>query len=101
MLTASLRHIPINAHNMWWPCCSSDSSEQWRPEGRQKIITALITLPPGRVSVLSVSAQWYSWQCSQNIHGPLLRAVLPMQVEESARAMTINRQTKALTARSN
>ena len=36
-----LQNVPINAHATWQP--RSVEREQWRPKGRQGIITALTT----------------------------------------------------------
>jgi len=51
---------------------------------KAKIIIALTALPSGWVLAPSVSAQWHSWQCSQNLRGPFLRAILQTKVEASA-----------------
>ena len=58
-----------------------ESSEQWWPERRQKLLECLQLHHTGECRHLSIRAQW---QCSQN---PFLRAVLPMEVEVSAQAV--------------
>ena len=44
---------------------------------------------------VSVSERQRSRPCGQNLRVPLLRTVLPPEVEESARAMVANGETKA------
>jgi len=42
---ASLWLVPINTRHMM--VMAFESSKQWWPRGRQKIVTVLTTLPPG------------------------------------------------------
>jgi len=70
--------------------------EQWRPEGRQKIITALTTTPPGWVLAHKCQCATAIMPVQSQYLGPFLRAVLPTKVEASARAMAAKRKTIAL-----
>ena len=50
----------------------------------------------GEYRHVSVSERQRSRPCGQNLRVPFLRTVLPPEVEESARAMAANGETKAL-----
>ena len=50
----------------------------------------------GECRYISVSERQRSRPCGQNLRVPFLRTVLPPEVEESARAMAANGETKAL-----
>ena len=61
-----LQYVPINAHATWQP--RSVDREQWRPKGRQDIITALSQLSQhGEFRHVSVSERQRSRQCGQNL----------------------------------
>ena len=49
----------------------------------------------GEFRHVSVSERQRSQPCGQNLRVPFLRTVLPPEVEESARAMAANGETKA------
>ena len=87
------KFVPINAHATWQPV---DREQQWRPKGRQDIITALTTEPARWVWHVSVSERQRSRLCGQNIRVPFLRTVLPPEVGESARAMAATARQKRL-----
>ena len=50
----------------------------------------------GEFRRVSVSERQRSGSCGQNLHVPFLRTVLPQEVEENARAMAADGETKAL-----
>ena len=77
-----------------WPCYLN-----WASNGSEiqtQIITALTTSPPGWVWHISVNVRWQSWQCSQNLCEPFLRAVLPMIVKVGHSSNSGRWETKAL-----
>ena len=49
----------------------------------------------GEFCHVSVSERQRLWPCGQNLRVPFPRAVLPLEVEESTRAMVANSETKA------
>ena len=95
---ASLHLVPINAHGMWWPCCFFNWASNGS-ESQTQIITALTTSPPRWVWHISVNVHWQSWQCSQNLCGPFLRAVLPTNVKAGYSTNGSQREDKSSTTK--
>jgi len=87
--TFQLMHMSHDNHAVWvkWAMVAMKKTK--------KIIPVLTTSPPGCFDV-GVSTQRQPWQCSQHLRGPYLRPVLWAKRLVSARAMTVDRKTKAL-----
>ena len=61
-------------HVIWQQTMLLELTEQWQPEGRQEIFTALSYNLTTRANFwhVSISANGTSWQCTQNLRGPFL-----------------------------
>jgi len=71
-------------HITWW----AGAWVEWAmvPEGR-KLLKCTQFHHQGEFRHVSISALRQSWQCSQNLRGSFLIAVLPMKVEVSGQAI--------------
>ena len=70
---------------MWQP--RSVDREQWRPKGSKTLLQHSQLSQHGEFQHVSVSERQRSRPCGQNLRVPFLRTVLPLEVEERARAM--------------
>ena len=86
--------LHLNTHDTWRPCCLNRVSNGSQKE--TKIIIALTTLPPWWVWYVIVSLQWQLQQCSQNLCRPSWEQYCQQTLKQGARAMVVNRNTKAL-----
>ena len=77
-----------------------DDHAFWVERARRKTLLQCSQLcHQGEFRHLSVSAQWHWWQCSQNLHGLFLRAVVTTKVEASLTwAIVADGKAKALIA---
>ena len=74
-------HPPARTDVMWRPCCLSQVSNGGQ---ETKLLQCSQHCLQGEPHHICISYDSKSWQCSQNLHGPFLRAVLPTKVKAGA-----------------
>ena len=72
-------HLPARTDVMWQPCCLSQASNGGQ---KTKLLQCSQHCLQGEPHHICISYDSKSWQCSQNLHGPFLRAILPTKVKQ-------------------